>query len=520
MSHLKNLFGMRIEDFVPAFSLIAVFFSTAIFSSPNTAASASLHLTASSPWQAYADPLGQESGVPLIPAIFDALTLIEVDGTVTPALAESWYNDSGTVWTFKLRPNIVFSDGSPLNAEAVVDSLSLQIGTSGLAYSTTLFTSGISGVRALSDFEVEITTNQKDARLDRKLSNVSIFNAEVFRRIGRTEFSRFPIGTGPFKPERWSNNGRGVVLKSVPTSWRASRQVDRVEFIVVPDASARLQSLLSDGTDISSNIDPDMISTVEGAGYKISVRPAPIILAVILRTNEDAAAPLHDRRVRAALSMAIDRDSISQNLLLGTMEPATQFATSEVVGFDPTLEPYTYDPDQAKKLLAEAGYPNGFELIGRVMTGQFPGDTLIYQQVAQDLTSIGVKVELGTLPTIEFIRRRNANSWQGVDMLSTFSSHYRLGDITQSAEFYTCFDPRSTFCDPEMDELLSTSHQEMDPVAREQLLKSYSARFHHLTPAIMVTRYSAIDALSKRLVEIPESPAGKMRFELMEIIEE
>ncbi len=495
-------------------------FGAVLFSVSSYAQTSSIHLTASSPWQAYADPLGLESGVPLMSSIFDSLTLVEADGTVVPALAESWSNDSGTVWTFKLRPDVVFSDGSPLNADAVVDSLNLQIGTKGLALSTALYTRGISGVRAPSNDTIEIVTEQKDARLARSLANVNIFSAEAFRRLGRTEFSKRPVGTGPFTPDSWSSDGTRVVLKSVPTSWRPSIHVDRVEIAVVADSTARLQNILSGGTDISSNIDPDLISTIEAAGYQISIRPGPIVLTLALRTNGDAAEALRDRRVRVALNLAVNRENISKYLLNGAMEPATQLATPETVGYDPTIEPYTYDPDRARVLLDEAGYSDGFDFKGLVMTGQFPGDALIYQQVIQDLKAIGVRAEISSLPPIEFIRRRNANSWDGTDAIATFESHYRLGDISRAAEYYLCDDPRTTFCDSTLDELLYETYQEMDPITREQRLKAYNAHFQYLAPVIFITRYSAIDALSKRIKTFPMFPTGKMRFEQIELVED
>ena len=519
MSRRKNLLKWFAQEFLPASHLLALVIGLLAGLAPQITQSASLHLTSSAPWRAFADPLSDATGSPLLPAVFDALTVIETDGTVTPALAESWQNDSGTVWTFKLRPDVVFSDGTPLDADAVADCLSMLIGPEGQAYAPYLYTSEMSGVRALSNDEIEITTHQKDARLDRKLSNVSIFNVAALKRLGRTEYSKKPVGTGPFTPERWSNDGTRVVLRHVPTSWRQSSYVDRVEIAVVPDSTARLQSILSDGTDISANLDPDLIPTIEGAGFNVSVRPGPVILAMALRTAEGAAAPLQDRRVRFALNMAIDRESIAEHLLHGTMLPATQLATPEALGYDPSIEPYAYDPDQARKLLAEAGYPDGFELAGTVMTGQFPADTLIFQQMVQDLDSIGVRVVLGTLPVIEFIRRRMANTWDGVDILSTLLSHYRGGDISGAAELLSCSDPRSTFCDPETHDLLNRSHQEMNPAAREQLLKTVNARLHHLAPILLISRYAAIDALSKRITKFPMFPMGKMRFEQFEVVD-
>lgn len=519
MADLRNLIHWFARELLFVFHLLVLLIGFSVVPSPTVAQSASIHLTSSAPWRSYADPLADATGSPLLPAVFDALTTIEIDGTVRPALAESWHNDSGTVWTFKLRSNVSFSDGTPLDAEAVVECLSMLIGFAGQVYAPYLYTSEISGIRALSDNEIEITTHQKDARLDRKLSSVSIFSVSALKRLGRTEFSKSPIGTGPFTPESWSNDGTRVVLKRVPTSWRVSPQVGQVEIAVVPDATARLQSLLSGGTDISANLDPDLIPTIEAAGFRVSVRPGPVILSLALITGDGAAQPLQDRRVRVALNMAIDRESISQHLLHSTMGPATQLGTHEALGYDPSIEPYAYDPDQAKKLLAEAGYPNGFDLTGTVMTGQFPADTLIFQQVVQDLDSIGVRMILGTLPVMEFIRRRSANTWDGIDAISTLLSHYRFGDISGAAELLSCNDPRSTFCDPTTHELLNRSHQEMNPVAREQLLKTANARLHHLAPLILISRYAAIDALSKRIAKFPSFPMGKMRFEQFEVDE-
>ncbi len=513
---------MRFPELMLAFQVTVWCVGLSILLLPGIANSTSLHLTASSPWYSFADPLAQDSGVPLLPAIFDALTVIEANGEVTPALAESWSHDSETVWTFRLRSGVVFSDGTLLDADAVVECLSMLIGPAGAAYAPARYVRGISDVRALSNEVIEITTHQKEARLARNLSNVHIFSVAAFEHYGRTEFSKFPVGTGPYEPESWASDGKGVVLTYVPTSWRKSRGVDRVEIIVVPDSTARLQNMLSGGTDISSNLDPDSIPTIEMAGYKVSVKPAPIILSLALRTNGDAASPLHDRRVRLSLNMAIDRESISQHLLRGTMEPATQFATPEALGFDPTIEAYPFDRDRAKRLLAEAGYENGFALKGMIMAGAFPGDTLIFQQVVQDLALIGVKVELSNLPVMEYMRRRLANTWDGVGIISSLLSHYRQGDISMAAELFTCVDPRSTFCDPamEIDDLLSASDQEMDPLARERLLKSLNARLHYLAPAILISRYAAVDALSKRVVTLPDFPAGKMRFEEIEVVED
>jgi peptide/nickel transport system substrate-binding protein len=288
----------------------------------------------------------------------------------------------------------------------------------------------------------------------------------------------------------------------VPTSWRASRDVDRIEIIVVPDPATRLQNLLSGGTDIANAIDPDQIPTIKAAGFGVSVIPGPMALGIALRTADDAAQALKDRRVRWALNLAIDRDTITEHLLLNTMQPATQFAAPDVLGFDPSVEPFTFDLERARRLLADAGYAAGFKLKGYVVVGQFPGDALIFQQVVRDLQTIGVQMELRTLPFTEFSRRQSEREWAGTDFHSALISHYRLGDISQAAETLSCLDERSSFCDPAMATLIAESHKELNPDARERALKTINARFQYHAPVLLITRYASINALSKRILTL------------------
>ena len=169
---------------------------------------AAVHLTTSTPWFAYADPLASETAAPLIAAIFDSLTEVSGDGTVIPALAESWsVSPDKKTWSFKLRPNVVFSDGAPLDAQAVVDCLTKLLAPEATAIRNAFYTNSIVSVRAVDPHTVDIQTDSIDARLDRKLSRVRVFSVPAFNRLGRTEFSKSPVGTGPYRVESWPNSG-------------------------------------------------------------------------------------------------------------------------------------------------------------------------------------------------------------------------------------------------------------------------------------------------------------------------
>jgi len=471
----------------------------------------SFHLTAASPWLSYADPLTASTGVPLLPAVYDTLTEIAADGSVAPALAESWSVESDTVWIFSLRPDVKFSNGQPLDAAAVVACLRMLIDPAGKSYDTALYVNGIVDVRERDGNKIEIRTKNRDARIARKLANVFIFSASELQRLGRAAFAKAPVGTGSFRPEHWSSGGNRVVLRSVESSWRPSQQIDRIEILVVPDASARLQSLLSGQTDFANAIDPDSIAVIEAAGHKVSVVPGTMVLSLALRTQGDAALPLRDPRVRVALNMAVNRSAISQKLLLGTMPPATQIATPGVVGYDPDLEPYPFDPDRARRLLAEAGYRDGFRMVAGLMSGQVPGDVLIYQRLAQDLAAVGVNLELRNYSANEMLRRRTSGLWDGIDAFQSLWSHYRLGDVSRAAEQFSCIDPYSSFCDPDMVELIERSNQEMDQHRREVLLKQITGRFQELAPTILLFQFAGVDGLSKRVKVIPQS-TGRINF--------
>jgi peptide/nickel transport system substrate-binding protein len=482
-----------------------------------SAHAASVHLTTSTPWFSYADPLASETAAPLIAAVFDSLTEVSGNGTVIPALAESWsISPDKKTWSFTLRPNVVFSDGAPLDANAVVDCFTMLLAPESTAARNAFYTNSIMNVRAVDPRTVEIQTHNIDARLDRKLSKVRVFSVPAFNRLGRTAFSKSPVGTGPYRVESWPNSGRGVVLRGVPTSWRTPVQVDRVEILYVPDAGVRTQTLLSGATDIAHAIDPDSLSVVENAGFKTSVEPGSVILAIALRTTGGAAAPLGDSRVRVALNMAIKRSEISQNLLLGTMEPALQIATPDVLGYDSTIPAYAFDPDRAKKLLADAGYPDGFRMSAALYVGQAPGDHLIYQQVAQNLAAIGVNFEIQIITINDHLRRRAAGSWDGIDAISSSWSHYILGDISRAAEQFSCLEPASSFCDQDLSAVITRSNEETDPVAREGLLKTINARFQDLAPSILLFRFSSIDGMAQRIQHFPQATA-KIYFEKMRV---
>lgn len=465
----------------------------------DNASAATIRLAASTPLSSYADPLSLDVGTGILPSIMDGVTRIGPDGAVMPALALAWRTVADDRWVFELRPNVVFSDAVPFDAAALAAYVNLLAGPEGRGSQVLTDIDSLAGARVLGPLTVEIATRGRDVRLPRKLSRARVFNVEAFRRMGRTDFARQPIGTGPYRAESWSPGGAGLTLIGVPTSWRAPPQIDRVEVKVIPDRSVRLQSLLAGETDIASNLDPDSIETLTAAGMRAHVQSGPIVLALAFRTTGDASVALRDRRVRRAFNMAVDRVGIAQGLLNGTADIATQVATPDSVGYDAGLDAYPYDPEAARALMAAAGYGGGFPITIGVFGGQFPGDTAVFQRVAQELAAIGVKAEVRQLPFPEFSRRTQSGDWDGFDMFSSLWLHYSFGDISRSAERHSCLFAKPWFCEPELTPLIAKANEEFDEAMRAKRLQEVNAAFHEAVPSLLLTRYAAIDGLSRRV---------------------
>ncbi len=483
----------------------------------NSVTAETIRIAASTPLTSYADPLAIDSGNGLIPSIFDGLTSVNGDGTVRPALAESWTITSDTTWVFRLRRNVVFHDGSPFNAISVVDVLNLLRAPEALVYPIASEVSSIAGTRIIDPFTVEITTHRADGLLARKLSLIPIFPVNVWIDMGRTAFSKHPVGTGPYSILDWGRGGAShVTMTSEESSWRAPKQIDRVEYIFRPDSVTRMQSLMAGEVDIANSIDPDSISLLEAAGYRIYRQPHAINLAIAFYNCGGRSSPTTDRRVRLALNMAVNKNRIVDNLLSGTTEVATQGGTPGVLGYNPDIKPYAFDPTAARSLLAEAGYSDGLDLVIGVFSGQFPSDSLIFQQVAQDWAAIGVNAKLQPLAFADFSRRIQTGAWDGIDAFSAVWSHYQIGDVSRALKQFSGGVGRTHFCAPELLDEIIDSDSILDEAVREATLKDLMSRHHDLAPSLPLVRYVSLNALSPRILDF-KSETGRILFEEMRV---
>lgn len=356
--------------------------------------------------------------------IYDGLVRY-ADGSleVKPALATDWtISDDGLTYTFTLRQGVTFHDGTPFNADAVVFNFERMLDEDHPYHETgpfplAFFFSAIESVTAPDPYTVVMQLNEPYAPL---LSNLAyptglIVSPAAVQEHGE-HYGRNPAGTGPYRFARWQTN-RQVALERNPDYWDGAPTLAGVVFRPITDANARVTEMLSGGIDLMVEVPPDNVALfAESDDFRLYEQAGPHVWFLILNTLE---GPFADQRVRQAVNYAIDKRSLVEDVLQGT---ATIAAGPTPAAFEwaynDTLEPYPYDPERARELLAEAGYSDGVDITfyvtegGSGMLDPIPMGTAIQA----DLARVGINTRIETYEWNTFLERVNPGLEGKADM--------------------------------------------------------------------------------------------------------
>jgi len=334
--------------------------------------------------------------------IYDGLVSMSPTMGIEPALALSWEQQDPTHLRFSLRPGVRFHDGSAFTSADVVASWRRTLRDPLCLIRHYLH--GITDVRAESDHAIVIQTATPIPDL---LARLAFFFIVPAHDTDRAEIVD-PIGTGAY---RWvgAADGGGLEL-SAWRGWRGQPSIGRVVFVPIPDDRDRVQQLLQRRVDVCLRIPDDEVAEVRStAGLRVELQPRLTVQMVSICPSAAsglAREALSDPRVRRALLLACDRATMVRKLLRGNATVAAQYVHPAVLGFDPSLEPLPYDPEAARRLLAEAGYGSGFA----VELGYGSGVADIAEAIAGDLAAVGVRVSLSSLPFTQLMQRGRARS--------------------------------------------------------------------------------------------------------------
>jgi peptide/nickel transport system substrate-binding protein len=324
--------------------------------------------------------------------IHDCLVYRDTDGNLIPSLAESWsVSEDKLNWTFKLREGVKFHDGTPFTAEAVKYSFD-RIKDPEIGSPRKSTAAVVEEVEVVDDHTVVFKTSKSFAPFLAQLTayNLAILNPNQAKKHGK-EYAQHPSGTGPFKLESWTP-GEEIVLVKNEDYWGDGPYLDKLVVKIVPEDSARVMMLMSDELDVIASVPAIMLDRLKKAkNVKILRKTGFRTIYIGLNTEME---PFTDRKVREAAALAIDAQPIVDGVLGGVGTVGGGFESPVIFGAHQNLEPYPHNPEKAKKLLAEAGYPDGLTVDFYTPTGRYLMDRQVAEAVQAQLKEVGIEAKL------------------------------------------------------------------------------------------------------------------------------
>ncbi|MBN8746055.1 Glutathione-binding protein GsiB [Xylophilus ampelinus] len=426
--------------------------------------------------------------------VYETLTGRNKDLSLAPLLATSWKQVSPAVWRFELRKGVKFHDGTPFTADDVLFSLARASGDGSDMKSNT---NDIKEVRKVDDFTVDIETKAPFPVLPDVLSTVMIMSKKwcienkaekpVDRRKGIENTASFKAnGTGPFKLRERQPNVRTVFVRN-PAYWgKIEGNAQEVVFTPIANPATRVAALVSGEVDVMEPIpvqDIPRVNASPNARAVVGPELRTIFLGMdqkrdeLLYSSVKGKNPFKDKRVRQAFYQAIDINGIQRTVMRGAARPTGLMVGPGINGWTEAQDKrLPFDPDGAKKLLADAGYPNGFEVTMNCPNDRYVNDAQVCQAVAANLARIGVKINLAAETKGTYfpkILRRDTSFYMLGWTPSTYDSHNAMNalmrcpdDKTGDGQFNL-----GSYCNPKFDELTVKVQSETDKPKRDAMIK-------------------------------------------------
>jgi peptide/nickel transport system substrate-binding protein len=408
---------------------------------------------------------------------------------IVPILAESWSNPDHNTWVFKLKKGIKFHDGSEFTAADVVHSFTrIQKDPDSKQASSIAH---IDKMEAVDPYTVRLHTKKPDAALPFRLAQRFITNKSAYDRLGATEADKLALGTGPYKFKDWVR-GQWFVVEKNPGYAHSDHKptVDEVVFRNIPEAEVAITSLLNKEVDIISNVPPESARRVTGSARIESVRTINIMFLGM----HTSVPQFRNKLVRQAVNYAIDRQALTKAVLKGYAYPLQAPVGPDQYGYSAEIGPkYSYNPAKAKQLLAQAGYPNGFEVDFLVPVGQYNKVKDVAEAIGAMLNAVGIRAKLHTQDQdsgFAAIREGKADMYifgrGGVIDPSEYLHQYYHTGVTKRLEF----------SNPKVDAALDAEQASFDPAQRAKLLQQAMSLLMEEAPVAWLYQYQGLQGVS------------------------
>ncbi len=424
--------------------------------------------------------------------IFDRLTERTADARLVPGLAESWRLVSDTVWEFKLRAGVTWHDGRAFTADDVAFTIERAPNVPNSPGGFGVFLRAITRVEILDPLTIRLHSARPHPSMPSDLGFIAIIARHAASGATTEDFNsgRATIGTGPYRFVSFRAGDRIELVRN-DAYWRGPEPWARVSTRMITNDSARLAAVLAGDVDVIDQVPSADLARLR-RDARVTIAEAPSLRLIFLApdfsrqenpvfvTDNDgrplATNPLRDLRVRRALSLAIDRTALAARVMEGTARPAGQWLPPGTFSFNPEVPVPPYEPEAARRLLAEAGFPQGFRLALHTPNDRYPNDSRTCQAVAQMWTRVGIRTEVVALPWAAFPARAArqefamhligwgssaADSFGALmNVVGSFDRERRLGAVNHHR-----------YSNPAMDALVERALVTTDDATREAMLR-------------------------------------------------
>jgi peptide/nickel transport system substrate-binding protein len=413
--------------------------------------------------------------------VLEGLVRFDSQLRLVPSLAERWENPDDRTYVFHLREGLRFSDGRPLTAADVAASLTAAREKS---WPVRDYLHAVESVTALDERRVVVKTRFPYQILLTKLQWAFVLPAEA------VEKNPVPVvGSGPYKVDAWTP-GQELRLSRNESFRGPAPAFGRARLQVVPDEKERLAMLLRGDADLATDVPLDAVEALRRrSDLRVLTRGSLRVIFLSLRPD---TPPFTDPRVREAIDIALDRSELVLRALAGSTEPATQIVHPSVVGYNPALAPVRVDRARARALLAQAGYPSGFDVRLDGPNNRYVNDTAMLAEVARQLAEIGVRVAVNAIDKVEFFRLIGSGR-SGFHLLGWSCESGEAGDVLDAAfrspaEGFSDSDNSLGLRDAVLDRLIDRSNASITVEERSALLQqavAHIARLHVALPLVL-----------------------------------
>ncbi len=437
--------------------------------------------------------------------IYDTLLARDQAMQIVPALASGFKRVNPTTLELSLRKGVTFHNGDPFDAKDVKYSIERVLSKTEPSPQRGWLNT-VESVQVVDAQTVRLITSAPDPVLPARLTLIAMVSKAYVEKVGSEGLAAKPVGTGPYQVGKWVR-GDYVDLDAFANYWGGKPGVERARFRAIPDVAARIAALQAKNVHLITNLPPDYVEPIKKrADLKVASTRSPRVLFIGLVNNRPG--PLQDQRVRQAINHAVNVDAIVQSLLLGNgiRSGDVNGHLLRLLGVDFKSSLYDYDPAKAKKLLAEAGYPNGFQIDMDTPNGRYVMDRDIAQVVASQLGAVGIKVnvkvhEWGTYSQMFTTHKVAPMYLLGWSLPSMDPDHWATPMLGAN-------EPVSNFDDAEVHAAIAAARQELDETKRVESYKKLNRLVHEKAPWLFLHQQVDLYGINAALKWTPRSDEG------------